>query len=102
MNNLLISLIVSAICLFSVRPASAEPFEKNVASVDVKNMKSGYKLAHIEFEAPITLLRKACNGDRQRDCLYKVEGKKEISLYDFNPDDVMVSYTYQTVVHNVP
>src|SRR5690348_3781769 len=98
MKNLLIS-IVAALILCGSTTVSAEPFEKKVTGVTVTNMKTGRKLAFATFEAPISLLRKACPGERDRDCLYTVEGKKEQRLWskeDFsiNPDRDMVLYTY--------
>lgn len=98
MKNLLISIVaVIVLCGLSTL-ASAEPFEKDVTAVRVTNMKSGYKLANITFSAPTKVLRKACNGDRRRECLYKVQGKKETFLYRFNPDWAMVVYTYESKI----
>lgn len=98
MKNLLISIVAALILCGSSAVASAEPNEKDVVTIRVTNMKTGYKLANISFEAPTKVLRKACNGKRGRECLYKVEGKKETYLYDFNPEWAMVVYTYETKI----
>jgi hypothetical protein len=98
MKNLLISIVAAFVLCGSLTAASAEPNEKDVVTIRVTNMKTGYKLADISFDAPTKVLRKACNGERDRECLYKVEGKKETYLYDFNPDWAMVVYTYETKI----
>ena len=102
MKNLLIS-IALVVTLGLTATAAAEPLQKSVTQVTIKNMKTGRQMAFASFEAPKTLLRKACPGERDRDCLYIVEGKKEHRLWqkeDFkiDPDWDMVVYAYEAKI----
>ncbi len=69
-------------------------------------MKSGQQLFDSgtqETPKPFTTLRKACPGNQKRECLYRITGKNERKLYEFTADEmIMVSYTYQTAVVELP
>ena len=99
MKNLLISLAVALILCGSSTLASADPAEKNVVEVTIKDMKSGYRYFSKKEPKPFNTLLKPCNGDRAYDCLYEVEGKRQKLLYRYKAKEtMMIAYITETVV----
>lgn len=99
MKNLFIATITAFALFLSVSTASAEPIQKDVVEVTIKDMKSGYLYAHFVFPQPLKTQLKACPGDHAHDCLYAVAGKKTKELYRFQADEMMmVLYIYESKI----
>lgn len=95
MKNLLISLIVVAVCAVSATEASADvTYEKqsHVAKIVIRNAKSGYEYFLKESPKPMTTLIKTCNGDAKYECVYEIKHGKEAFLYKFRDDGWTVAF----------
>lgn len=99
MKNLLISLIALVLVCLAVSSASADPVQKDVVQITVKNLQSGYEYAHFVFPEPIKALAKTCPDDRTHDCLYGIAGKTKKELYRYeNEKLIMVTYITETKI----
>ena len=99
MKNLLISAISLIVVCLAVSSASADPVQKDVVRITIKNMKSGYEYAHFVFPEPIKAQQKTCPDDRTHDCVYGIAGKTKKELYRFDDSElVMVTYVTETKV----